>query len=418
MLLIRSPGQSRSTRPVLHHALPFFAALSLLPQAAVAGEQLRGFELVHNAPVETTLGTPDLRDAASVWIDLISHADHAIDFEQFYVAGGQGSALDRVIAAMEAAGRRGVKIRFLMEQKGLPMSDQPTLDRLKAIPNLSFRVLPFAKVSAEGIIHAKFFIVDGRQAYVGSQNFDWRSLEQIDETGVKVGDAHVIAQMQSIFDHDWAAQAALADGRPVTPLRHGNDSSDQERDAYLVASPNAFDPKGVGDSQAALIRLIDKAKRDIHVEVMEYSPSSFSGGSYPVIDDALRRAAARGAHVRLLIADWSLTAKRIPALQSLSLVPRVEIRVATIPPASSGPIPFARVVHTKVMTVDSETAWVGTSNWEGGYLDNSRNLELIFRSRAMAGRVDALEGALWSSTYAVPLAQAIADRAHKALPHH
>jgi hypothetical protein len=85
------------------HAL---AALSVIvtPATAFAGQQLPGFELVHNAPVETSLATPDLRDAGAVWVDLISHARQSVDFEQFYVAGGGGTALDRVITAMEAAG--------------------------------------------------------------------------------------------------------------------------------------------------------------------------------------------------------------------------------------------------------------------------------------------------------------------------
>ncbi|WP_343612033.1 phospholipase D-like domain-containing protein [Novosphingobium sp.] len=397
------------------HAL---AALSVIvtPATAFAGQQLPGFELVHNAPVETSLATPDLRDAGSVWVDLISHARQSVDFEQFYVAGGGGTALDRVITAMESAGRRGVRIRFLMEQKGVSMSDEATLNRLKAIPNLTFRLLPFAQVSGDGIIHAKFFTVDGRQSYIGSQNFDWRSLEQIDETGVLVSDAHIVGQVQAIFAHDWNAQQALAQGHRLEPLRHEDDKADEGRRAFLVASPNAFDPKGVGDSQAALIRLIDGAKRSVHVEVMEYSPLSFSGAPYPLIDQALRRAAARGVEVRLLIADWSLSPKRQPGLLALGSVPGVEIRVATIPQAPTGPIPFARVVHTKVMVVDDETAWVGTSNWEGGYLDNSRNLELVFRDKTMAARVDALENSLWTSAYVQPLKQAIEERARKANP--
>lgn len=392
------------------HALAALAMVAT-PAMASAKDQLPGFELVHNAPVETSLATPDLRDAGSVWVDLISHARQSIDFEQFYVAGGGGTALNKVIAAMEDASKRGVRIRFLMEQKGVAMSDEATLNRLKAIPNLTFRLLPFAQVSGDGIIHAKFFTVDGRQSYIGSQNFDWRSLEQIDETGVLVSDSHVVGQVQAIFAHDWATQQALAQGHHPEPLRHEDDKADEGHRAFLVASPNAFDTKGVGDSQAALIRLINGARRSVHVEVMEYSPTSFSGAPYLLIDQALRRAAARGVEIHLLIADWSLSPKRQPGLLALSTVPGVDIRVATIPQASTGPIPFARVVHTKVMTVDGDTAWVGTSNWEGGYLDNSRNLELVFRDKAMAARVDALETSLWTSSYVQPLQQAIEQHA-------
>ena len=45
------------------------------------------------------------------------------------------------------------------------------------------------------------------------------------------------------------------------------------------------------------------------------------------------------------------------------------------------------MIHSKLMTIDDEIAWVGTSNWTGGYLDNSRNLELVLHSAAMSGRL-------------------------------
>ncbi|MBW8754985.1 MAG: hypothetical protein JF595_12700 [Sphingomonadales bacterium] len=368
--------------------------------SAQADVRIPGFELVHNAPVETTLATPDIRDPART----------TIDFEQFYVAGKSGSRLDRVLASLEAAGRRGVRIRFLMEQKGLSASDEPTLARLKAIPNLTFRLLEFGKLAGDGIIHAKFFVVDGRAAYVGSQNFDWRSLEHIDETGLRIDDPRMVGQIKAIFAQDWLAQERVAQGLPVPDLRTADDTSDEGRPAFLVASPNRFNPPGVGYSEAALPRLIAQAKREIHVEVMEYAALARDGSPYPVIDDALRAAAGRGVKVRLLIADWDLTPARLPSLRSLASVPNVEIRVVRIPEASVGPIPYARVIHTKVMTIDGATAWVGTSNWEGGYLDHSRDLEVVLQSRTMASRLDALQQQGWTSVYAKGLEGAIAER--------
>lgn len=55
------------------------------------------------------------------------------------------------------------------------------------------------------------------------------------------------------------------------------------------------------------------------------------------------------------------------------------------------------------MTIDGTTAWVGTSNWSGGYFDNSRNLELVLNNASMAARVDALYSQLWNSRYAAPI---------------
>lgn len=374
---------------------------------AVAGE----YELVHNAPVETTLATPDLREPVAVWCDLLDHARHSADFEQFYVSGKPGEPLDTVLGCMERAARRGVKLRFLMEEKGLGMSDAPTLARLRAIPGLEFRTLAFARLTGEGIIHAKFFVVDDAAAYVGSQNFDWRSLKHIDETGLRIGDPRAVRQLAAIFDQDWRAQAVVAAGGTVAATNRAEVMADDAGPATLVASPNAFNPPGVGDSQAELVRLLGEAKREVRIEVMEYAPLDQRGHYYGVIDQAVRAAAARGVAIRLIVADWNLGAAKLPYLRSLAMLPNVEIRVATIPPAREGPIPFARVVHTKVMEIDDAVAWVGTSNWEGGYLDTSRNVEIVLRDPAMAARLRRMHEALWTSAYALPLEEAAARRA-------
>jgi hypothetical protein len=55
------------------------------------------------------------------------------------------------------------------------------------------------------------------------------------------------------------------------------------------------------------------------------------------------------------------------------------------------------------MSIDGKLAWVGTSNWAGGYFDLSRNLEVVLRNDAMAQRIAALHEQTWSSTYAQPI---------------
>ncbi|ALU87500.1 phospholipase D family protein [Herbaspirillum rubrisubalbicans M1] len=366
-----------------------------------------GFELVHTVPRETTLATPDLRDAALVWKEMFDSARHEIVFGQFYVAGQDGEALDDIMAHLEAAGRRGVKIRFLMEKKGEFASVPATIEKLKRIPNLEFRQLDYSRMTGNGIIHAKYFVVDGKTAYVGSQNFDWRSFSHIHETGLKITDATVAAQVQAIFEIDWAAQAAIAAGQPPTVLNHSVVPADVARGNYLVASPNAYNPPGVGDSQSELVRLIGQAQHEVRVQLLDYAPLSYGPHHtrpyYAVIDDALRAAAARGVKIKLMVSNWNTEAPAIHYLQSLAVLPNVEIRIVTLPQASTGFIPFARVIHTKAMSIDGQVAWIGTSNWSGGYLDNSRNLEVVLHDATMAQRVAALHEQTWSSSYAQPI---------------
>ncbi len=61
------------------------------------------------------------------------------------------------------------------------------------------------------------------------------------------------------------------------------------------------------------------------------------------------------------------------------------------------------MIHSKTLEIDGQVAWVGTSNWLGGYLDNSRNLEVVMRSEAMAKRIGQLHEQLWDGPYAKAL---------------
>lgn len=389
--------------------LPFIlwsSSLLILSCNASARFETDGYELVYTAPTETQLQAEDLRRSDEVWREMFATAEQRIDIAQFYVANQTGSRLDAVLHALREAGERGVKIRFLMEEKGLRNSTPETLEQLKSIPGLELRLMPFGKLSG-GIIHAKYFVVDDRQAFVGSQNFDWRALEHIQETGLRISDASVVAQIAAVFNQDWQAQALLADGQPVPPVPQAAESHDLRSGNYLVASPRNWNPPGVIDSQAALPQLLASAKNSIRVQVMDYAPLSYgpqrSRPFYPLIDNALRSAAARGVHIELMVANWNTDRPDIDWLKSLALVPGVQVKIVTIPPASSGFIPYARVIHSKIMILDDRLAWIGTSNWRGGYFDNSRNLELVMNNESMAQRLDQLYQQLWHSPYAAAL---------------
>jgi len=374
---------------------------------AQAEFSIPGYELVHTAPVETTLATPDLREPLQVWSEMFDGAKREIVLGQFYVASQPGAAFEQVIARLAAAGARGVKIRFLMEEKGKFASDMPTIDRLKKIPNLEFRYLDYSKLTGNGIIHAKYMVIDASAAYVGSQNFDWRSFAHIHETGLRISDPVVVAQLQKIFEHDWQAQALIAQGKEVPKLNQAVVAADDQQATFLVASPNAFNPAGVGDSETELPKLLAAARSEVRIQLLDYAPLSYGPNHtrpyYAVIDNAIRAALARGVKVKLMVSNWNTEKPAIAYLQSLALLPGMEIRIVTLPQASSGFIPFARVIHSKTMEIDGQVAWIGTSNWSGGYLDLSRNLEIVLRNQKMAQRIADLHQQTWDSAYAQPI---------------
>ena len=351
-------------------------------------------ELLYTAPIETSLAIPSIGDAAHAWPEMFDAAQQTIDLGQMYASGKSGEPLDASIEALERAGKRGVKIRMILEKKMASASFPETVERLKKIPNFTLKVIEFGKLSPDGIYHAKYFVIDGKTGFLGSQNFDWRALKHIHELGVKISDEKIATQMAAIFERDWNEDAKTAPATTEIP----------SAPIYLVASPGALNPPGILDSEKELVRLLGTAKKEILIQTMNYMPTNFKRTSfYPVIDNALRDAAVRGVKVKLMVGDWNLRPDEVAQLKSLIALPNIEVRIVSIPDAKAGFIPFARVIHSKYTVIDGETLWVGTSNWAGGYLDKSRNLELVMHDVKLAGEGHAIHEKLWNSDYAKKL---------------
>lgn len=386
--------------------LGFFSILSIFmtTHTSYAKFQSEGMELVVNTPVETQLQNDDLRSAAVVWEEMFASAKHSIDIAQFYVYNQSNSSLDQVLNALHQAGERGVKIRFLLDQKGVDISNPETIQRIQAIPHLELRIMDFSKIE-NGIIHAKYFVVDDKVAFVGSQNFDWRALTHIHETGLAIHQINLVQQIARIFQVDWINQARIHQGKALETFSQHQILNDPKKESYLLASPAQVTPNETYITEEAFPKLIATAQSEINIQVMQYSPLSFTETKgkrafYPLIDNSLRAAAAKGVKVNLMVADWNVKEPDLSWLKSLALIPNIHIKIVTIPKSKQGFIPFARVVHSKYMTIDHHTAWVGTSNWSGGYFDSSRNLEVVLNDEHMARRLDMLYEQLWTSPYA------------------
>ncbi len=356
-------------------------------------------QLVQSVPTETGLEDPGLPLAREVWPEMIRGAKHTLDLAHFYVTNGpdpQTSPLEPTLAALEAAGARGVKIRILLTTRMLDQ-DPASVARLRKIPGVQFRAFDFGAEN-RGILHAKYFLVDGREAFVGSQNLDWRALQHIHETGLRFSTPALVKPLAAIFETDWAFAAThIRPERPAT-------ATVTARPPYeLVASPAFLNPPEVRPALAALEELLGLAKTRIRVQLLTYSPVAGRVNYWPILDNALRAAAVRGVRVELLVSDWNLESPAVEHLKSLTLLPNLEIRIASIPNAATGPIPFARVIHSKYMTVDGEVLWLGTSNWSQDYFTASRNVEIIARDKALAVQADGIFERLWSSRFCTRL---------------
>jgi phosphatidylserine/phosphatidylglycerophosphate/cardiolipin synthase-like enzyme len=360
------------------------------PAARIAAAA--ALELVETVPIETTLDHPELRDAAEVWLDMIGGARASIDLAEFYASSEPGSKLDAVVQALEAAVARGVRVRFLAE-RGFVKTYPDTLERL-ARGGTTVRQLDLKAIHGGGVLHAKYFIVDDRDAFVGSQNFDWRALEHNGELGARVRDPAVVGGLAAIFAADWAR----AGGEPVADRPAPPPSGA----LTLVASPRDLLPPGVAWDLPRMVQLLDAATASITIELLTYRADT-DQGLWDELEAPLVRAAARGVQVQLLLADWSKRPRTIGGLQKLARIPNIAVRLTTIPPWSGGFIPFARVSHAKALVVDGRRAWLGTSNWEKDYFYKSRNVGVIVDDPALAAQIARFFATLWQSPYAVPV---------------
>jgi phosphatidylserine/phosphatidylglycerophosphate/cardiolipin synthase-like enzyme len=352
--------------------------------------------LVQSIPVETGLADPTLPFAKDVWVDMICGAKATVDAAEFYVTSRPGSALEPVLAELEKAGARGVKVRFLLSSKMLDQ-DPASVARIRRIPGAQVRSFDLAGVS-KGILHAKYFVVDGKEAFLGSQNFDWRALEQIHELGVRTTESVIVSRLTRLFAIDWA----FAEGRKRPDLPAAPPLSARPQ-VELVASPPFLTPQDIRPSIEALVDLLGQAKQTVRVQLLTYSPISGQDHYWPVLDDALRAAAVRGVKVQLLVSDWVLGGRALPHLKALTLLPNLEVKVVSIPEAKEGHIPYARTIHSKYLVVDGTTLALGTSNWEESYFSESRNVEVIFRDSPLGAQATAIFDRLWGSHYAFVL---------------
>ena len=223
------------------------------------------------------------------------------------------------------------------------------------------------------------------------------------ELGVKFDEPSLVGSLQTVFEFDWAAAggtpmpASKAPARPeFKPVTVGQT---QER-AALVASPNQWLPPGVAWDLPAMTEAIDGAKQRIRIQLLSWALYSYSGERWDGLEKALRRAADRGVKVEMMVGDWCKKPPKVHDIQRLQGFKGITVKFVVIPPWSGGHIPYARVIHSKYMTIDGKWSWIGTSNWSKDYFFASRNVGLIVEGSEFAKRLDRYFQRTWKSQYA------------------
>ncbi|NXW88668.1 PLD3 Phospholipase, partial [Alopecoenas beccarii] len=374
----------------------------------------------------------------ATWMNLLGTVTRSLDIASFYwtmtnedtrthePSAAQG---EQILKELLQLSRRGVAVRIAVSRPAAksPLNDLQALEQSGA----EVRVVDMPRLTG-GVLHTKFWLVDGAHLYVGSANMDWRSLTQVKELGAAVYNCSCLAEdLGKIFEAYWALgvpDATVPVPWPAnystafnaeTPLElklNGTDAA-----VYFSSSPPPLCAAGRTADLAALLGVIDAADKFIDVAVMSYLPTTeFSRPErfWPAIDSRLRAAAfERRVAVRLLAGCWRHSrASMFPFLRSLAALAdnrtrySVEVRLFVVPAsAAQAQIPYARVNHNKYM-VTEKAAYIGTSNWSGDYFERTAGSALVVKQTGGDGGADTVAEQLkgvferdWSSQYSVDI---------------
>lgn len=375
--------------------------------------------LVQTVPDETVYGSALAAKPVGTWLEMIDGAAATLDIEQFYIAHRPGEPLEAVLEAVKRAAARGVKVRIIVDKVMMGESAGP-LKELGALENIEGRVIDYRKAFG-GVQHAKFFIVDGREVFVGSQNFDWRALRHIHELGLRIKSERAAKTFAVIFEEDWAIAGGAAPTkrfgkpdftpvsrkRPETASFHGGEVS-----YHLSFSPVKSRPSSFGVEIKELLRVIKKAKKSLSVQVMSYAIKDYDGTLWFELDKALRAAGRRGVEVRLIFADWTMGKKDDKYIKELAKAKNVSVKISSLPQHSGGFVPFARVEHCKYAVADGKVSVLSTSNWGKSYFYGSRDAAVTMDGEAAAKALLDVFEAAWNGPYVEPVDQ---ERKYKAV---
>lgn len=392
--------------------------LAALPAAAMPGAPPdTDFQIVQSVPKATVIGEPGVPRTQQVWLQMIGAAQHRIDIAAFYIADKHGEALAPVIDALVAKARAGIKLRILLDHTFQKQS-QAAIDRLRQVPNVELRILPVDKLTG-GVLHAKYMIIDDADVFVGSQNLDWRAIDQIHEIGARITDTRFAATFEATFDFTWKLaadpdlpKAAIAAAKPpaFAPVTAEDPvildaGGDDPLVAFPAFSPPAMMPRWLSSEQSALLRMIDASRQVLRIQVMTLSGYRDFGpkGYWPPIDNALRDAAARGVQVRIIVADWSLHEPAQAYLKSLAVLPGITVKFSRLPQAPEGFIPYARVEHCKYAVADDRSIYIGTGNWSWSYFESSVDASVFVHGIRPAKTLSHIFDQDWNGPYVTTL---------------
>jgi len=292
------------------------------------------------------------------FVRAIDGARASIDMAMFHLTDLE------VTAALVRAAGRGVRVRVIVDGKGLEAkANRAAFEQLRA-----GGVEARASSAAFSITHEKAMVVDGQTAFVTAINLT-RDADRTRDLGIVTRRREIADAVEQLFETDWRNAEARGHATP------------RELPASLVVSPTV--------SRARLVALIGSAQHDLLVTVENLGD--------PQIDRALTDALARHVAVRVIVPMCDKNPNplyNLPAARQLAAA-GADARVMPAPETAETPY-----MHSKMILVDGTTAYVGSVNFSANSTTKARELGIIFANPAAAAQIRTIFDADWA--HAVP----------------
>ena len=285
---------------------------------------------------------PELRDRGALGGDLvrglvefIEGAERSLDVAVYHLTDPE------VVAALERACGRGVRVRLVLE-RDLPQAERlPSCARVRQDAN-------------ERAMHHKFLVADGRRAWTGSANFTTAGL-YFDANNALIVESEAVARaFEAEFEELWRG-------------RFGPQKRDTNEERFTLA----------GVSLELYMAPSDRPRERL-LELMESAQESVQLAMFILTDnplyEALERARERGARVE---AVWDLTALDGCLYSEVDELLREGVGVLDALPG---------LLHHKYAVIDGEIVVTGSANWSRSGMERNDENVVIVRSRAIAER--------------------------------
>ncbi len=302
----------------------------------------------------------------------ITSARQRVSFESYIYQ--DGDVASQFTSAFEAAARRGVSVRIVVDSVGSSKMGSKHIERLESAGAKIGWVNPLFGADVEEVnyrSHRKALVVDGRVAFVGGMGIAdhwlhdaegfprWRD-SQIELRGPAVGD------VEAAFNQNWILTGGVVD--PEVPSE-GPRPSGAARSIVVWSSPQG----GANELKLLYLLAIAAAREQVDIQT-----------PYLITDESsqwsLQEARQRGVRIRMLVEGDKTDAKTVKYASRADYERLLEmgIEIAEYQPT---------MMHTKAMMVDGRLSIIGSANFDNRSLELNDELNVAVFDPALVERL-------------------------------